>query len=154
MHELVREQELPAPIERVFAFFERPENLEAITPPFLHFRITTPGPCLIERGALIDYRLRLHGVPIRWRTRIAEYEPPRMFVDEQLHGPYRVWVHTHTFEPTRSDGTLMRDRVRYELPRVPFRGWINRWLVEPDLARIFDFRGREIARLLARGRGL
>lgn len=148
MHELVVEQELHAPIEQVFAFFERPENLEAITPPFLHFRITTPSPIIMKQGALIEYRLRLRGLPIRWRTRIAAYEPPNFFVDEQISGPYRLWVHEHRFERTAGGGTQMRDRVRYELPRVPGRGLMHRWLVRPDLERIFAYRRRQIERLI------
>ncbi|MBL8747449.1 MAG: SRPBCC family protein [Phycisphaerae bacterium] len=148
VYELVMEQRLPAPIDRVFAFFERPENLEAITPGFLRFHITTRGPIVMEAGATIEYRMRLHGVPIRWRTRIAEYDPPRRFVDVQTHGPYRMWEHEHTFEPVSGGETLMRDRVRYELPRGPGRALVHRWLVRPDLERIFEYRRREIDRLI------
>lgn len=148
-HVLRRTQTVAAPRERVFAFFERAENLEAITPAFLRFRIVTRGPIEMKLGAIIDYRLRLRGVPIRWRTRIAEYDPPRRFVDEQIHGPYRRWVHEHRFEPGPDNSTIMHDLVHYQLPRVPMQGLIQRWLVAPDLARIFDFRAAEIDRVFA-----
>lgn len=145
MPELLFKQSIAAPRDRVFAFFERAENLEAITPAFLRFRVVTPPPIEMKRGTLIDYRLRLRGVPIRWRTLISEYDPPRGFVDEQVRGPYRTWVHEHRFDPAPDGGTIMVDRVRYELPRVPLRGLVDRWLVAPDLARIFEFRRRAIA---------
>lgn len=133
---LEREQLLPAPVGEVFAFFADAGNLDRITPPFLRFRILTPLPIELREGTLIDYRLRLRGVPIRWRTRISVWQPPHRFVDEQLRGPYRLWQHEHTFEPV-GDGTLCRDVVRY-------RHWggsiAERLLVRPDLERIFDYR--------------
>ncbi len=142
---LVREQRLPGTPEHVFPFFADAANLEAITPPWLHFRIVTPQPVEMREGALIEYRLRLRGVPLRWRTRIDEWDPspptPR-FVDRQLSGPYRLWHHTHEFEPDGPDHTLMRDTVRYEPPV----GFLSLPLVRRDLERIFDFREVAIAR--------
>ncbi len=98
-HVLRREQVLEAPIEQAFEFFSRAENLEAITPPWLRFRITSPTPIEMHVGALIRYRLALRRIPISWLTRIEEWEPPHRFVDMQLRGPYGLWHHTHTFEP-------------------------------------------------------
>lgn len=142
------ELELPLPREGVFPFFADAGNLEAITPPWLHFHILTPRPIPMHEGALIDYRLRLHGVPIRWRTRIDAWEPPARFVDRQLRGPYRLWHHTHTFEERSTPAgvsTLVRDRVRYAVPggRV-----VQRLFVGPQVDAIFRFRQRAISRML------
>lgn len=127
---------LPGTPEEVWPFFADAGNLERITPPWLRFEVLTPLPLAMAVGTLIDYRLRWHGVPIRWRTRIARWDPPGAFVDEQLRGPYRLWHHTHTFE-RHGDRTLMRDRVEYRAPL----GWIaHPLIVRRDVARIFDYR--------------
>lgn len=143
---LERVQFLPCPVDEVFAFFSDPANLNDLTPPSLHFRIVTARPIEMRPGTLIDYRLRVHGLPMRWRTRITAYDPPRSFVDEQLRGPYAKWVHTHTFVPhveNGVDGTLMTDRVEYALPRWS-PGFVNRLVhrafVAPDLTKIFEYR--------------
>ena len=146
VHVLEREQRIPAPPEDVFPFFEDAYNLEAITPEFLGFQVTTPRPIDMHEGALIEYRLKLHGVRVNWRTRIERFEPPDLFVDAQLSGPYKLWHHTHTFEPDGRGGTLMRDRVRYALPFGPFGAIAHLLFVKRDLRRIFDFRRDEIAR--------
>ena len=143
-HLIEREQRLPAPPEEVFPFFEDAWNLEAITPPFLGFEVTTPRPLEMRPGALIDYRLKLHGVPVRWRTRIETFEPPHVFVDMQVSGPYRLWHHTHVFERDGRGGTLMRDRVRYALPLWPLGELAHLAFVRRDLRRIFDFRRQAI----------
>jgi ligand-binding SRPBCC domain-containing protein len=140
VHVLTREQRLPAPPERVFPFFGDALNLEAITPPWLGFRVVTPEPIEMAPGTLIEYRLRLHGVPIRWRTTIAVWDPPHRFVDVQLGGPYRMWHHTHDFERAPGGGTLMRDTVRYALPFGPLGSLAHTLVVRRELARIFDFR--------------
>ena len=137
---LTREQHLPAEPAEVFPFFGDARNLEAITPPWLGFRVVTPEPVAMAAGTLIEYRLRLRGVPVRWRTRIEAWEPPHRFVDVQLSGPYRLWHHTHTFEPAPGGGTTMRDVVRYALPLGPLGALAHRALVKRDLERIFDFR--------------
>lgn len=136
---------LPSKPEDVFPFFGDAHNLEAITPPILRFEILTPRPIAMGVGTLLDYRIRLRGVPIRWRTRIAEWSPPFRFVDEQLKGPYRRWVHTHTFTPA-DGGTLVRDHVAYNHWGGPF---VERWLVRPDLDAIFRFRNEKIRELLS-----
>jgi ligand-binding SRPBCC domain-containing protein len=148
VHVLERRQRLPVGAERAFAFFSDARNLEAITPPWLRFHVLTPGPIEMRAGALIDYRLRLHGIPLTWRTRIAVWEPPHRFVDVQLRGPYALWEHTHSFEPAGADEVIIRDRVRYALPfgRI---GELARRFVGRDLDRIFDHRMHAIAGRLA-----
>jgi len=140
IHEFRSEIWLPAPPDRVFPFFAEAANLDAITPPWLRFRIVTPGPIEMRAGALIDYRLRVRGVPLRWRTRINVWEQPHRFVDEQIRGPYRLWVHEHTFEE-RGGGTLARDFVRYA---VPLDLLAHKWLVRPDVEKIFEFRSHAL----------
>ncbi len=138
---------IPRSIDEVFPFFAAAENLEVITPPELGFEILTPAPIEIAEGTIIDYRLRLFGLAFRWRTRIARWDPPHQFVDEQLKGPYRKWVHTHTFREVEG-GTEMTDEVRYRLPLPPF-GDIGYPVVRLQVKRIFAYRGRQLDRLLA-----
>jgi len=133
---------VPRPREEVFAFFSDARNLDAITPPWVRFRMVTTGPIEMKAGALLDYKLRVRGFPIRWRTKITEWEPPARFVDEQLRGPYRLWIHEHEFEP-RDGGTLVRDRVRYA---VPFDFLVHRLFVHRDVTRIFAYRTEELRR--------
>ncbi len=141
---LERSQRVALPVEAVFAFFAEARNLEAITPPWLGFRVVTPGAIAMREGALIDYRLRLHELPMRWRTRIAVWDPPRRFVDVQVRGPYSLWEHTHSFEPV-DGGVEIRDRVRYALPLGPLGRLAHALFVRRDLERIFDFRARAVA---------
>jgi ligand-binding SRPBCC domain-containing protein len=138
-HTLHREQRLPGPPDDVFAFFADAGNLEAITPPWLHFRIVTPRPIAMGPGTLIEYRLRLHGLPISWLTEIAVWEPGVRFVDRQVRGPYALWHHTHEFAED-GDGTLMRDTVRYALPFGPLGALAHALVVRRDLDRIFAYR--------------
>lgn len=136
---------LPREREEVFEFFSDPANLEAITPPWLKFQTTTSAKIDMQAGTLIDYRLRVHGIPLRWRTEIKVWDPPARFVDEQIRGPYRQWIHEHTFEP-RDGGTLIRDRVRYA---VPFDFLTHRLLVRPDIEQIFAYRTKTLRALFA-----
>ncbi len=129
----------------MFAFFGDALNLESITPPWLGFRVVTPRPIAMGPGTLIEYRLKLHGMPVRWRTRIAVWEPPHRFEDVQLSGPYRLWHHTHEFELAPDGGTTMRDTVRYALPLGPLGTAAHRLFVERDLRRIFAFRRDAVA---------
>ncbi|MCH2201486.1 MAG: SRPBCC family protein [Fuerstiella sp.] len=142
---LMAEQHFCGSVESVFDFFADAGNLEAITPPWLNFKIETPLPIDMHNGTLIDYRLRLRRIPIRWRTVISEWEPPFRFVDTQIRGPYRVWRHTHIFEET-GDGTLMQDLVEYS---VPGGYLINKLFVESDLKKIFGYRQQCLARKLS-----
>jgi ligand-binding SRPBCC domain-containing protein len=129
--------------EQLFEFFSDAFQLEQITPAWLNFQILTPPPIQIQEGTLIDYSIRLHGIPVRWRTEIASWQPPFAFVDRQLKGPYRLWEHLHTFE-TVDEGTLAVDRVRY---RVFGGGLIHRLFVKNDLKTIFEFRQRRMLEL-------
>ncbi len=126
----------------VFPFFADAANLEVITPPWLNFKIITPQPVEMRVGAIIDYRLRVHGLPMHWRTLITCWEPPFRFVDEQLKGPYRVWVHEHTFEQKGSQ-TLARDHVRYAPPGGRL---IDRLFVRRDIEQIFAYRTEALRR--------
>ena len=144
-HTLVRELRLPGTPDEVFPFFADAGNLEAITPPWLSFRIVTPRPIEMRAGALIEYRLRLHGIPIRWLTTIADWEPGVRFVDTQIRGPYALWHHTHEFEAD-GDRTLMRDTVRYALAYGPLGTLAHRLFVGRDVQRIFDYRAEALSR--------
>jgi ligand-binding SRPBCC domain-containing protein len=137
------EQWLPRPREEVFAFFGDARNLETITPPWLRFEVLTPPPIRMRPGTLIDYRIRVHGIPMRWRTEIVEWNPPHRFVDVQLRGPYTLWHHTHTFE-MQDGGTLCCDRVRYR-PRGG--GLMNRLFIRRDVERIFAFRNEKLSQM-------
>lgn len=142
VYTLQREQWVASPLPRIFPFFAQPENLALITPPSLRFRLLTPGPVAMEQGRIIDYTIRVMGLPVRWRTLITRYDPPRCFVDEQISGPYSFWHHTHRFE-TRDGGTLLHDEVRYVLPMAlmgPARSLVHALYVRPYLEKIFDYR--------------
>lgn len=146
-HILTRSLTLDVPREQAFAFFADAGNLEAITPPELGFQIITPQPINIRQGTLIDYRLKLHGIPMAWRTEISMWEPPFRFVDMQLRGPYSQWIHTHTFTEPEPGKTLIEDEVRYRLPFEPF-GDIIHSLIRGQLDRIFDFRQESVRKLI------
>jgi ligand-binding SRPBCC domain-containing protein len=148
VHVLEREQRVGLPIAAAFDFYADAHNLERITPPLLRFEVTTPRPIAMGAGTLIEYRLRLHGIPVRWRTRIEAWEPPRRFVDMQIKGPYSLWEHTHTFEQDGPEATIIRDRVRYSIPFGPLGELADRLLVRRDLKQIFDDRRDAVAREL------
>ena len=143
-HAFRSKTELPLARERVFPFFAEASNLERITPPELRFRIITPLPIQMAQGTLIRYQLRLMGVPFEWLTRITLWDPPREFIDEQVNGPYRKWIHQHLFVET-SFGTRIHDAVTYELPLYPF-GEIASPLVHLEVRRIFAYRARALAK--------
>jgi ligand-binding SRPBCC domain-containing protein len=148
---LERSQEVALPLDEAFAFYGDAGNLEAITPPWLNFEITTPKPIVLGAGSLLDYRLKLHGVPIRWQTKIETWEAPSRFVDFQAKGPYKLWEHTHTFEASGDHTTLIRDRVRYSIPFGPLGTLAHSLFVRRDLEKIFDYRGETVAAILAGG---
>jgi len=134
---------LPRPVAEIFPFFADAANLEKITPPWLSFQVQTPAPIEMRPGALIDYRLKVHGIPLTWRTEILEWDPPHSFVDVQLKGPYRLWHHTHTFAE-KDGGTLCTDDVRYR----PIGGWlIDTLFVKRDVKTIFDYRRKRLSEI-------
>ena len=134
----------------MFPFFADARNLEALTPPLLRFEVVTPDPIEMQVGTLIQYRLRLRGLPVRWLTSIQAWEPPHRFVDVQVRGPYALWHHTHTFEDLGDGTTLMRDLVRYALPFGPLGVAAHSLFVRRDVEAIFDFRREAIGPLLRR----
>ena len=136
IHEFSSEIWLARPIEEVFAFFSDAANLDSITPPWLSFRTVTRQPIEMHAGTVIDYKLRVRGFPVSWRTEITEWEPPYHFLDEQIRGPYQLWIHAHEFQ-SRNGGTLVCDNVRYA---VPFDWLLHKFLVRPDVQRIFSYR--------------
>lgn len=148
IHTLHRDQILDGTPDEVFPFFADAFNLEALTPPLLRFRVITPRPIPMHPGALIQYRLRLHGIPVGWTTLIQEWTPARRFVDTQLKGPYALWHHTHEFEPLAGDRTRMTDVVRYAIGFGPLGEIAHRLLVRRDVEAIFDHRAEAIVPLL------
>lgn len=134
------------PINEVFGFFSDAHNLERITPPELNFHILTPQPITIEKGTLIDYQLQLYGISIKWLTEITTWDPPNVFVDTQLSGPYSQWIHTHRFTAVAATETLIEDQVKYRLPLEPL-GDVAHFIVRRQLEYIFDFRGKEVAKI-------
>jgi ligand-binding SRPBCC domain-containing protein len=144
VYSLHREQLVPLAPAETFDFFADAFNLEAITPRWLGFEVATPGPIAMGAGALIEYRLKLHALPLRWLTRIEAWEPGRRFADRQVRGPYRLWHHTHTFD-AHERGTVMRDVVRYALPLGPIGRLTRAVIVRRDLDRIFDYRRDAVA---------
>ncbi|HXS33254.1 MAG TPA: SRPBCC family protein [Solirubrobacterales bacterium] len=150
-HLLERSQRVEVPVDLAFAFYGDSRNLEPLTPPWLHFEVTTPKPLTLGAGTLLDYRLKLHRVPVRWTTLIETWEPPLRFVDSQAKGPYSLWEHTHLFEPDGDGATIIRDRVRYALPLGPLGVIAHRLFVRRDLERIFDYRRDAVAARLNAG---
>jgi len=143
-HVLERRQFVDRPLEEVFSFFSEARNLERLTPPWLRFEVITPAPIEMRAGTRIEYRLRLRGFPLKWVSRIEAWEPGAGFVDRQIRGPYREWHHRHEFESSGS-GTIVRDRVRYEIPLGPLGEVARRLFVARDLERVFDYREAAVA---------
>ncbi len=152
-YELTDHFEVAAGIDKTWGFFSAAENLALITPPWLKFEVTTPRPVRIEQDALIDYTIRQYGVPLKWRTKIIDWSPPRQFIDLQLRGPYALWLHQHTFAET-AGGVACRDRVTYRLP-VPLVGRMaHAAFVRRQLLEIFRFRRKAIAQHLGEVRAV
>ena len=136
---------LPQSRDKVFAFFSDVQNLDSITPPWLHFRTAAPGSGEMRRGMVMDHRLRIHGFSLRWRSKITDWDPPERFVDEQIRGPYRLWIHEHRFEE-RDGGTVVHDHVRYA---VPLDFFIHQLFIRPDIERIFAYREKKLREIFA-----
>jgi ligand-binding SRPBCC domain-containing protein len=146
-HLFTTTQTILMPRSQVFAFFSRPRNLEAITPPWLQLRIVEQSSKEVGEDTLLTYRLNVHGVPMTWVSRVTEWAPGERFVDELVSGPYSMWHHTHTFQDFNG-GTLLGDRVVYRLPLAPLGDWIAGRLAAADVAKIFEYRRRRLAELL------
>jgi ligand-binding SRPBCC domain-containing protein len=142
-HRLSRELRVAASLDEVFAFFADPRNLEQLTPPWLRFEVLTPSPITMRVGTRIDYRLRIHGLPVRWQSEISAWEPPYRFVDEQRRGPYKRWHHEHIFESIEG-GTAIHDVVDYRGPGWFLEPLVNRLFIRRDVERIFAYRHQEL----------
>ncbi len=147
-YQLIRKQWLAQSLEATFAFFSRPENLEQITPPWLGFHIVSAEKEL-HAGSRIEYRLRVHGFPMRWISEITDWSPPHRFVDTQLRGPYAIWRHEHRFF-SENDGTRTEDEVHYALPFGALGQLAHTLMVRRDVEAIFDFRQKRLVELLER----
>lgn len=147
---LHRQQWVPRPLETVFDFFEHPENLTLITPPWLGLRLRTPGSLTMQAGLVIDYYVRVLGWTTRWQSLVAEYDPPYSFRDVQIIGPYRRWDHRHSFR-REEDGTVIEDLVVYEPPLGPLGGLLDLLVIRRQLAAIFEYRRQRIEALFGAG---
>ena len=143
--ELNSYQFIPHPINRVFGFFSKPENLEKITPNTLHFKILADLPIDMKVDQEIDYKIRIRGIPMRWRSKILSYDPPNSFIDEQIKGPYALWHHTHNFIE-KDGGTYIHDIVKYKIPYGFIGRFLNKVWISKDLNSIFSYRKHEIAK--------
>ncbi len=132
------------PIDEVFSYFSDAHNLVEITPPRMKLVVLTPHPIEMQVGTLIDYRVKLRGIPLRWQSEITEWNPPHKFVDEQRKGPYRAWIHTHIFDETEQ-GTMVMDRVEYAVLGGQI---VDKLFVRPDLHQIFEYRSKRLQEIL------
>ncbi len=140
MYEIKKSTFVSRPLEEVFEFFSKAENLQELTPDFVGFKILTPLPIEMKKGTLIDYSIKVHGMPMKWRTLISAWEPNKRFVDEQLKGPYKKWHHEHSFEAV-DGGTLIKDHVTYD---VWFGFILVPLMIRKDVEKIFGYREEKI----------
>ena len=148
VYTLKKTQKISKGIETVFDFFSKPENLSKITPEKMGFQIYTPSPIDMQEGTLIDYTIKIMGLPIRWTTLITKYGPPKIFIDQQIKGPYSMWHHKHTFKEINKSETIINDTVTYSLP-FGFIGKIAHSIyVKNELNYIFSYREKKISQLL------
>jgi ligand-binding SRPBCC domain-containing protein len=146
MHFLTTTTVINKPLSEVFEFFSNAENLNKITPPDMQFKILTPLPIIIKKGTLINYKIKVNGIPFNWQTEITEWEPNKRFIDKQLKGPYRVWIHEHTFE--EKDGkTIMNDHVQFLSPGWFLEPIINKLFIEKKVKGIFAYREKILTNL-------
>jgi|YelNatPaOPRAMG01_1025707.scaffolds.fasta_scaffold00094_58 ligand-binding SRPBCC domain-containing protein len=139
MYNFKQEQYINKSLSKLFPFFERPENLSKLTPSWLSFKIKTPLPIQMKEGATIEYSIKLFGIPMNWKTEIIKYSPPFLFIDEQKKGPYKKWVHTHSFEEINGK-VLMKDKIDYDLYGGILKHLIHKFFVKPLINKIFEFR--------------
>ncbi|MBK8982092.1 MAG: SRPBCC family protein [Ignavibacteria bacterium] len=145
-HILQKQIDLKRPVSEVFDFFSKAENLDLITPPFLGFKIITPLPIEMKKGTQIDYFIRLNGIPIKWKTEITKWEPPFLFEDTQIKGPYKIWIHEHKFE-SRGDETLMTDTVKYLSYGKILEFIPQNLIVKNKVEKIFDYREKVLGNI-------
>ena len=138
---------MPIPIREAFEFFSNPRNLERLTPDLVHFQFLTPPPERVSPGTILEYRLRLYRIPVKWRTRIESVEAPISFIDVQEKGPYAMWRHTHSFREVDATHTEIRDKVEFAMPLGPLGEIAYRVLVAGSLQQIFDYREAALRRL-------
>ena len=138
---------MPISILEAFDFFSDPRNLERLTPDLVHFQFLKPPPDKVSPGTILEYRLRLYGLPVKWRTRIEIVEPPTRFVDVQDKGPYAMWRHTHSFREVDAGHTEIRDQVEFAMPLGPLGEIAYRLLVTRSLKQIFDYRAAALREL-------
>ena len=137
-------------IDKVFDFFSDAGNLDILTPKWLNFNILTDMPISISKGTQIEYKLKYRGVPIRWTSNINEWEPPYFFIDEQIKGPYRKWIHFHNFQ-SKDSGTLVTDTVFYKIiGNKQIDGFLDFLIIKSDLDRIFDYRIKTIRTIFSK----
>lgn len=141
--EFLTEQWIPKKVEEVFSFFSQAKNLEVLTPPWLKFHVEAISTSSMREGTTIDYRLKIHGIPVNWQSLISDWVPNQRFVDEQTKGPYAKWHHTHSFKAYRG-GTLMKDHVRYRIPLGGFGKLLGGVFVRKDIEKIFTYRRQKI----------
>ena len=146
IHQLKRKVLIPAPLNEVFDFFSRAENLNLITPKWLNFKILEPSPKEMKKGAYINYSLKLYGIRISWKTEITLWDPPQAFVDEQIQGPYPLWIHHHMFQE-KNDNTIMEDIVKYSVPGGFIEPLIQTFFVQHRLKKIFDYREQMLLKI-------
>jgi ligand-binding SRPBCC domain-containing protein len=146
-HSIVRKTIIKRPLEEVFQFFSKAENLNLLTPPELEFKILTPLPIKMRAGALIDYRIKLNGIPFKWKTKISTWNPPHQFIDEQIKGPYVRWHHTHSFKDLGDGRTEMIDRVEFLSPGWILEPIINALFIEKRVAQIFKYREQKLTEI-------
>ena len=144
--DLKKQQFVPRPLREVFPFFEKPENLAAITPPWLGFRIVTHSPIRMREGTVIEYSIRVMGIRTRWTSLISKYEPPYAFADEQLEGPYTFWHHVHRIAEV-DGGTLIIDEIRYAMPFGLLGIALHSLIARSRLQKIFTHRTEVIEQM-------
>jgi ligand-binding SRPBCC domain-containing protein len=142
-HTIIRKTIIKRPLEEVFQFFSKAENLNLLTPPELSFKILTPLPIKMQAGTLIDYRIKLNGIPFNWRTEISTWKVNECFVDQQLKGPYKIWHHTQSFTAV-NEGTLMIDEVKYLSPGWILEPLIEKFFIKKKVEGIFDYRNSKL----------
>ena len=145
-HTLIKHTEINKPITEVFDFFGKAENLNELTPPDLHFNIITPLPIAMKAGTIIDYKIRLGIIPMKWKTLISAWEPPFRFVDEQLSGPYVTWIHEHKFEYS-GQKTKMTDTIQYVAPGLFLEPIVHNLFIKSKVNQIFEYREKRLKEL-------